>query len=133
MTQDTLLGFPAHTLPYRHGEYTALSTVSFYFVGLMFCRTAAAGKYGFQPQGGGVMRCVRQAKSALYRLSVERPRIAVGDFYIYELPDEVLVALQAHQPVALGAGREREALVIALTGWRGRAFPPPLCRDGGSR
>ena len=54
MAQDTLLGFPAHTLPYRHGEYTALSTVSFYLVGLMFCRTAAAGKYGFQPQGGAL-------------------------------------------------------------------------------
>ena len=28
MAQDTLLGFPAHTLPYRHGEFTTLSTVS---------------------------------------------------------------------------------------------------------
>ena len=28
MTQDTLLGFPAHTLPYRRGEFTTLSTVS---------------------------------------------------------------------------------------------------------
>ena len=28
MAQDTLLGFPAHTLPYRCGEYTTLSTVS---------------------------------------------------------------------------------------------------------
>ena len=30
MTQDTLLGFPAHTLPYRRGEFTTLSTVSLY-------------------------------------------------------------------------------------------------------
>ena len=22
MAQDTLLGFPVHTLPYRHGEFT---------------------------------------------------------------------------------------------------------------
>ena len=27
MAQDTLLGFPAHTLPYRCGEFTTLSTV----------------------------------------------------------------------------------------------------------
>ncbi len=29
MAQDTLLGFPAHTLPYRRGEFATLSTVSF--------------------------------------------------------------------------------------------------------
>ena len=28
MVQDTLLGFPAHTLPYRRGEFTTLLTVS---------------------------------------------------------------------------------------------------------
>ena len=28
MAQDTLLGFPAHTLPYRRGEFAALLTVS---------------------------------------------------------------------------------------------------------
>ena len=28
MAQDTLLGFPAHTLPYRRGKFTTLSTVS---------------------------------------------------------------------------------------------------------
>ena len=28
MAQDTLLGFPAHILPYRRGEFTTLSTVS---------------------------------------------------------------------------------------------------------
>ena len=28
MAQDTLLWFPAHTLPYRRGEFTALLTVS---------------------------------------------------------------------------------------------------------
>ena len=28
MAQDTLLGFPAHTLPYRRGEFTTLLTVS---------------------------------------------------------------------------------------------------------
>ena len=27
MAQDTLLGFPAHTLPFRRGEFTTLSTV----------------------------------------------------------------------------------------------------------
>ena len=26
MAQDTLLGFPAHTLPYRRGGFTPLST-----------------------------------------------------------------------------------------------------------
>ena len=30
MAQDTLLGFPAHTLPYRRGEFTTLLTVSLY-------------------------------------------------------------------------------------------------------
>ena len=29
MAQDTLLGFPAHTLPYRRREFATLSTVSF--------------------------------------------------------------------------------------------------------
>ncbi len=28
MAQDTLLGFPAHTLPFRCGESTSLSTAS---------------------------------------------------------------------------------------------------------
>ncbi len=28
MAQDTLLGFPAHTLPYRRGKLTTLSTVT---------------------------------------------------------------------------------------------------------
>lgn len=28
MARDTLLGFPAHTLPYRRGESSALSTDS---------------------------------------------------------------------------------------------------------
>ena len=28
MVQDTILGFPAHTLPYRRGKFTTLSTVS---------------------------------------------------------------------------------------------------------
>ena len=28
MAQDTLLGFPAHTLPYRCGKFNTFSTVS---------------------------------------------------------------------------------------------------------
>ena len=39
MAQDTLLGFPAHTLPYRCGRFFALSTVSgdrAYLPGLLF-------------------------------------------------------------------------------------------------
>ena len=28
MAQDTLLGFPAHTLPYRRGKFITLSTAS---------------------------------------------------------------------------------------------------------
>ena len=28
MAQDTLLGFPAHTLPFRRGEFTTLLTIS---------------------------------------------------------------------------------------------------------
>ena len=28
MVQDTLLGFPAHTLPYRRGKFITLSTAS---------------------------------------------------------------------------------------------------------
>ena len=28
MARDTPIGFPAHTLPYRRGEFTTLSTVS---------------------------------------------------------------------------------------------------------
>ena len=29
MVRNTLLGFPAHTFPYRRSEFTILSTVSF--------------------------------------------------------------------------------------------------------
>ena len=29
MVRNTLLGFPTHTFPYRHSEFTTLSTVSF--------------------------------------------------------------------------------------------------------
>ena len=32
MAQDTLLGFPAHPLPYRRGEFTTLSTISILFI-----------------------------------------------------------------------------------------------------
>ena len=35
MAQDTLLGFPAHTLPYRRGEFSTLSTDSIYDVGFV--------------------------------------------------------------------------------------------------
>ena len=35
MVQDTLLGFPAHTLPYRRGEFTVLSTVLFFMTPVM--------------------------------------------------------------------------------------------------
>ena len=31
MAQDTLLGFPAHTLPYRRREFTTLLTASIYY------------------------------------------------------------------------------------------------------
>jgi len=50
MAQDTLLGFPAHTLPYRRGEFTVLSTVLFFMTPVMkkrppvFC-TAFARHY----------------------------------------------------------------------------------------
>ena len=37
MAQDTLLGFPAHTLPYRRGEFSTLSTDSMAF---QHCRKA---------------------------------------------------------------------------------------------
>ena len=34
MAQDTLLGFPAHTLPYRRGEFTtSIDSLVFYGVG----------------------------------------------------------------------------------------------------
>ena len=37
MAQDTLLGFPAHTLPFRRGEFTTLSTV-FNCITVLFLR-----------------------------------------------------------------------------------------------
>ena len=40
MAQDTLLGFPAHTLPYRRGEFTVLSTVLFFMTPVMKKRAA---------------------------------------------------------------------------------------------
>ena len=40
MAQDTLLGFPAHTLPYRRGEFTTLSTVSLIVCYHIFCLRA---------------------------------------------------------------------------------------------
>ena len=39
MAQDTLLGFPAHTLPYRRGEFTTLSTVTLYRICAKKCRS----------------------------------------------------------------------------------------------
>ena len=38
MAQDTLLGFPAHPLPYRCGEFTVLSTVLFFMTPVMKMR-----------------------------------------------------------------------------------------------
>ena len=35
MAQDPFLGFPAHTLPYRRGEFTVLSTVLFFMTPVM--------------------------------------------------------------------------------------------------
>ena len=32
MARDTLLGFPAHTLPYRRGKFITLSTASVFFI-----------------------------------------------------------------------------------------------------
>ena len=46
MAQDTLLGFPAHTLPYRRGEFTTLSTVSLIVCYHIFCLRAI--KFCFQ-------------------------------------------------------------------------------------
>ena len=51
MAQDTLLGFPAHTLPYRCGGFTTLLTVSgrshigfclLLYFGYVFARRTAA-------------------------------------------------------------------------------------------
>ena len=46
MAQNTLLGFPAHTLPYRRGEFTTLSTVSLIVCYHIFCLRAI--KFCFQ-------------------------------------------------------------------------------------
>ena len=46
MAQDTLLGFPAHTLPYRRGEFTVLSTVLF-FMTLVMQKLASAFSTAF--------------------------------------------------------------------------------------
>ena len=43
MAQDTLLGFPAHTLPYRCGGFTTLSTVSIFIRFPEYCLEAAGG------------------------------------------------------------------------------------------
>ena len=39
MAQDTLLGFPAHTLPYRRGEFSTLSTDSAHRYAVCFLHT----------------------------------------------------------------------------------------------
>ena len=55
MAQDTLLGFPAHTLPYRCRKLTTLSTVSprrmmIHAAGILFENTCASQrKSGFTP------------------------------------------------------------------------------------
>ena len=46
MAQNTLLGFPAHTIPYRRGEFTTLSTVSLIVCYHIFCLRAI--KFCFQ-------------------------------------------------------------------------------------
>ena len=52
MAQDTLLGFPAHTLPYRHVKFAALSTKKRTEL-TKFCpnMTVFAGDQGMQRQG----------------------------------------------------------------------------------
>ena len=39
MAQDTLLGFPANTLPYRRGEFSTLSTDSAHRYAVCFLHT----------------------------------------------------------------------------------------------
>ena len=47
MAQDTLLGFSAHTLPFRRGEFTTLLTISAARKGRR--SFASAGLPGFDP------------------------------------------------------------------------------------
>ena len=58
MAQDTLLGFPAHTLPYRHGNFITLSTnrrairrVFYFFSTLPHAPGHAAHKKAHSPAG----------------------------------------------------------------------------------
>ena len=49
----------------------------------------------------------------LLHLAVKRPGVAAGDLRLDEPAHKALVALQAHQAVALGAGGEGVILVAA--------------------
>ena len=51
MARDTLLGFPAHTLPYRRGKFITLSTASAAHGVCRFLTVKGPGLSGNMPDG----------------------------------------------------------------------------------
>ena len=71
MAQDTLLGFPAHTLPFRRGEFTTLLTVCAF--GSIPGQDPKAAKYAVLTPGPGMFVNVRNAPRVVIAPHPKRP------------------------------------------------------------
>ena len=67
MAQDTLLGFPAHTLPYRRGEFTTLLTV-----------TTEAGRLCVRPWFLYIQLLLEHFSASMASTSISARRASVG-------------------------------------------------------
>ena len=72
MAQDTLLGFPAHTLPYRRGEFTTSSTGSGSMCVFAGCTAWGASLFADRPDKSHVSFLQVQAGQ------VRRPGLLAG-------------------------------------------------------
>ena len=67
MAQDTRLGFPAHTLPYRRGEFTTLLTV-----------TTEAGRLCVRPRFLYIQLLLEHFSASMASTSISARRASVG-------------------------------------------------------
>lgn len=74
MAQDTLLGFPAHTLPFRRGEFTTLLTVCAF--GSIPGQDPKAAKYAVLTPSSGMFVNVRNAPRVVIAPPSEMPPVS---------------------------------------------------------
>ena len=67
MAQDTLLGFPAHTLPYRRGEFSTLLTV-----------TTEAGRTSVRPRFLYIQLLLEHFSASMASTSISALRASAG-------------------------------------------------------